>query len=266
MTSIDQSNGHPSFAIVAAVNDEIVLKRNLAHSPMVVSGTAPLLTYRNQPSAAIAYNQGLSDTQSDYVIFAHQDVYLPKTWTQKLTKTINHLNKHDPDWAVLGAFGLNQSGRPVGRLWSSGSGREMGEPLSEPVPVVTMDELVIVLRRASTISFDKNLPNFHLYGTDIVLSAQANGRTSYAADLPVVHNSTPVLSLWGGYEKSYRYMQKKWGDKLPLETLIVPVEQNISRLRIAQFKLFLSRKKRLDRRVPNSTDPVSLARKLGYEV
>lgn len=248
------------LSIVAAVNDDEVLERNLLQSPIVKSGRSELKAYREQPSASVAYNKGLMEVDTDYVAFVHQDVYLPDSWEENLLAAIEYLNVNDPDWAVLGVFGLTPESEVVGRVWSSGIGKTIGEPPAKPTKVVTVDELVIILRKGAGCLFDEGLPSFHLYGTDIVQIATSNGHASYVANLPVVHNSRPVLGLSGGYSDSYRYMQRKWKTQLPMKTLIVPITTYGIPLLRKKISLWRGKSERLQRAVSNNTDPREIAR------
>lgn len=254
-----------SISIVAAVNDDEVLLRNLLRSPLIEGGRAEVLLFRNCSSASIAYNAGLDTASGDIVVFVHQDVYIPRNWEAHLNSAIEKLQVIDPNWAVLGAFGIGKTGKRIGRVWSSGLCQYLGQPLVEPAPAVTIDELMIIVRQGSRIRFDEGLPSFHLYGTDIIQIAAAFGLRSYVGDLPVVHNSRPVRSLRGGFALSYRYMRQKWKAQLPLQTLTVPIERYQYRLLKQQAAVFLSRKSRMRRARPATTDPKLIAKELFLE-
>lgn len=208
--------------VVAAVNDNDVLMRNLASSPLLEIGVE-LIELRGCRSAAEAYNRGLAMTDAAVVVFAHQDVYLPCAWLERVQSLISVVEAGDPAWAVIGVYGLDASGAHVGRCWSSGLGRELGSYFEGARKVVSIDELVIILRHNAGLSFDEGLPGFHLYGTDIVQIALAAGRGAYVIHAPVVHNSKPVRTLAGAYTRSYKYMQKKWKTRLPLPTAVVAI-------------------------------------------
>ena len=254
----------PSVGIVAAVNDETVLNENLKRSPSIESGVVPLLVLRAQPSASRAYNAGLDATSHDIIVFAHQDVYLPAPWLDNLLDAIATLERDQPPWGVIGLFGVTAAGQAVGHVWSSGIGRELGEAFADPVAAVSIDEMVIVLRRASGLRFDESLPGFHLYATDLCLAARKAGAGVYVVHAPAVHNSVPVRTLRGYYLKAYRYLKRKWAFMLPIRTPIAP---------ITRFELGFWRAewRRLRTRIRNSRRPKErcdarlVARSLGYE-
>jgi hypothetical protein len=114
-----------SYVSVAAVNDSEVLQRNLLMSPDINQGHLRLVECRGFKSASLAYNHGLDTTQEDIVVFVHQDVYLPKGWLAEVDQKILELEQTDPQWAVLGVFGVKPNGQEVGHVWCSGLQREL---------------------------------------------------------------------------------------------------------------------------------------------
>jgi glycosyltransferase involved in cell wall biosynthesis len=254
-----------SLSLVVAVNDEQTLSHNLLRSHLVTSGTVELRKYRHTTSAGTAYNMGLDETTGDIVVFLHQDVYLPRGWLKKLKHQVIAVSAIDPNWTAIGVFGLDESASPVGRVWSSGRGQMLGQPLSEPVPAISLDELLLVVRRASGFRFDTDLPGFHLFGTDIVLSSRAAGLRCYVADLPVVHNSRPVLKLKADYGRAHRYMRRKWRRALPWPTLVVPLTTSALPLWRKQLGIRLQKGRRLQHCVDAATDPRHIAQQVGLE-
>ena len=250
------------LTVIAAVNDDATLENNLLRSELIANKRATLSCYRGFRSASAAYNAGLDETRASIVVFVHQDVFLPPCWEDALARAIREVEQIDPDWGVLGAFGLDPRGRAVGHVWSSGLGRRVGKRRKAPLEAVCLDELLIILRRDSGLRFDPDLPGFHLYGTDIVLAARAAGLRSYVADIPVIHNSRPVRQLGPDYVRAYRYMQRKWRAILPVSTPIVPITRNPWPLLRTRLRMALSWKKRAGRSTDPKTDPRKLVQKL----
>lgn len=216
-------------------------------------------------SAPLAYNSILDAAESPYVVLAHQDVYLPANFFKRLFLAIATLNKLAPEWGVLGIIGKDTCGHVVGRVWSNGLQKEVGSCLEGVVPVVSIDELLIVIRRDSGLRFDEGLPGFHLYGTDIVLTALERGFGAYVTDAPVIHNSLPVRRLDASYEAAYRYMQRKWSRRLPLDTLIVSVTGTLWPLRRQRLRALKRKLLRVSYVSQRHLDPAERARELGYE-
>jgi hypothetical protein len=277
------------LAIVCAVNDDAVLATNLAASPLVASGAIRLVVERGRRSAGEALNAGLDRTSAPIVVFPHQDVFLPRGWEVSLLRSVEEIESRDGSggdpwsrrtgsheagaavedgelrgWGVLGIVGLDGTGAVRGRAWSNGLGREVGGRLESCVPAVSLDEMILVVRRASGLRFDEALPGFHLYGTDVVRSALARGLGAWIVDAPAIHNSVPVRQLDRRYGAAYRYLRRKWRSELPLPTLVVPITRSGASL--ARFRLGAAvRSRRVAASAPRHPDPAALARSLDYE-
>jgi hypothetical protein len=264
------------WCCIAAVNNPDILASNLAASRDLQAEPFRLHVQFDAPSCSIAYRRGLVESDAEIVVFAHQDVYLPDGWVGLLSQRIEQLDRLDPNWGVAGLFGVGEDGQHHGRSWSTGLGRQLGIPSDAPVPALCVDEMVIVLKRSSGLTFDEALPNFHLYGLDIVTTARVRGIGAYIIDAPIIHNSQPVQNLDGGFAEAYHYMQSKWADRLPLQNLIAPIETSADPLHQAHQRLV---KRKLLRRLIrlrgladqnwrwllNKPDAPEIARHLGYQ-
>lgn len=254
--------------VVAAVNDDAVLCRNLLRSPLLARADVSLHLQRGYASASLAYRAAMTACRSDIVVFAHQDVYLPSQWEDRLMHNVARLAHRDPRWAVLGIYGVRPDGVHVGCVWSSGLDTVVGMPFDEPAAVESIDELLIVLRRSSGVEFDAALPGYHVYATDLVQAALSRGHGAYAVYAPVVHNSRPSLFLGADYFEAYGHVARKWRHRLPIHNNVATVVgPGLSYLRLrARQKLNEWRFSHRDRRLlDRHYDCVGVARRLGYE-
>src|SRR5579862_3168830 len=78
------------WSLVVAVNDDTVLSRTLLASPALDSD-CQIIVKRQSETAGSAYNAGLQEAAHEIVAFAHQDVYLPKTWKHDLQRCLEKL-------------------------------------------------------------------------------------------------------------------------------------------------------------------------------
>lgn len=246
---------------MAAVNDDSVLEACLKRSPDIASGQLPLSCTRGATSMASAYNSMLDACDDAIGVFAHQDVYLPQGWLARTAAGLNALEQSDPAWAVAGVYGVRADGTHVGRVWDVNLKRELGAAGFAPQPVGSLDEMILVVRRSSGLRFDPALPDFHLYGTDIVQEALARGLGAYAIECPVVHNNRPYASLRGGYGDAYRYARDKWRDRLPIETTICA----LSRSPLPLWRAHWRRRNTPERPTGLLADAQEVARQAGYE-
>ncbi|HEY0447061.1 MAG TPA: hypothetical protein VGD19_11470 [Allosphingosinicella sp.] len=252
------------IAVAAAVNDRSVLGQCLAASPDIRSEALKLRTYEGYPSASIAYNRALDECDAEILIFAHQDVYLPRGFMANLDDKLRELDRVAPDWAVAGVTGANAQRVMYGRIWSSGLGQLIGGDNSLPAQVDTLDEMLIIVRLEAGLRFDDRLPGFHLYAADIIEIARSAGRTSWVIDAPAVHHSRPVLNLGGSYTHAWHYMRRKWWDRLPIMNLVCPLTRSKLTLWKTDFGLRLIHRGRAERMQPKS-DPAAIAAELGFD-
>jgi hypothetical protein len=253
------------LTVVAAVNDDQVLNQNLMKSPMIATGGMPVVLERGHDSAGKAYNAGAARTDADVIIFAHQDVYFPPDWEQRLQESIERLQGSGAPWGVLGVWGVRPDGTFAGRVWCTGSNQEFTGPIAGVDEVASIDEIVIVIPRSAGLRFDERLPGFHLYATDIARQARDRGLKTYAIDAPVVHNSRTVPQLGQAYVRAYQHMQRKYRSQLPLQTCVLPVTRFGYPLRRYRAKVALRLmlgRVRLHSRVDS---PIVVSHRLGYE-
>lgn len=253
------------FQIVVAVNDDHVFKRNLSASSLVSKQTVPVHVEKDAESASRAYNRGLDATSAPIIVFAHQDVYFPPSWLGQLNTAIERVEAIDPNWAVLAPTGISQDGRHVGTVWSSSLSSCIGEPVDTPVSAQSFDELTIVLNRKSGIRFDEELPNFHLYGTDVVQTALAANLGAWICQLPLVHNDKFHARLGEDFAQSYKFMRKKWRSRLPIQTTVIELSPYAHTLQLHRFKSWKSVKRRRSLTSPKNADPRIFSRMCGWE-
>jgi hypothetical protein len=249
------------------------LEADLASSPEIRNGRIGLTVLWDKESAAAAYSQAIKTATARILVFAHCDVYFPQGWFDRLAWEVDRLSAIDRDWAVAGISSLTYSRELVGRIFDTSlepvfqkTSGLFGKALATPVPIVSADEMVLIVRKDSNISFDASLPEFHLYGTDIILEAERRGMHSYGLDMPLIHNAKAQVELGADYARAYRYMVRKWRDRLPVPTTCgplttIPFALAMRRLRIrygAAFRTSLYSTQRL-------SDPYTKSKQLGLE-
>lgn len=208
---------------VATYGSREILANNLLASPCFENGHPhQILIEQDSGSAAEAYNRAIDEASNDLIVFVHNDVILPRGWTEQLQSALEHLEAVDPEWGVLGCFGVTSIGEHRGYLFSPGPGI-LGAPFQTPQPVRVLDEIVLILRKSSGLRFDATLPSFHLYGTDICLRADAAGRKSYVVPAFCIHNANHYLVLPRDFYTSCRHIRRVWRHALPIQTPCITI-------------------------------------------
>lgn len=248
---------------VAAANDREILARNLLASPCFRSPhNHQILVQEGFSSAAEAYNDGLRRSTNELVIFVHQDVFLPDGWMSKLNVALKCLEETDPNWGILGCWGAKKNGKYCGYVYSSGWG-VLGTAFDRPEPVQTLDEIVLIFRKSSGLFFDRDLPHFHLYGTDICMRAAKLGMKSYAMSAFCIHNTSQILRLPKEFYLCYSHIRRAWRNDLPIQTTCIKISKSnaeIYRRRLEDSCLHHLRRKASP--APRATDPVLILKEL----
>lgn len=208
--------GNITFAV--AVNNREVFENNFLASPCLRGRCDhQILVQENFNSAAKAYNAAIDKSHNDLIVFCHQDILLPESWLSELERILDWLEVKDPNWGVLGSYGKTRDGRGWGHVYSSGED-VIGEPLKQPVPIQTLDEIVLIVRKSSGLRFDESLPHFHLYGADICLRAAKRGMKSYAVAAFCIHNTHQSLILPKEFYECCKHIKRVWKEYLPIQT------------------------------------------------
>jgi len=212
----------PDVTFVVTPSNPKIFHRNFLASPCVANLRADrVILQEGYPSASLAYNDAIDKANTDLVVFAHQDVYFPEGWLSDLNRSLNVLERLDPDWGVLGGYGVNNRGLRAGFVYSVGLG-VLGAAFERPVEIDTLDEYFLIVRKSSGLRFDRHLPNFHFYGTDICMTARERGKRCYAISAFSVHNTSYGTGPAGFFE-GYWYIKKKWKKFLPIQTSCIRV-------------------------------------------
>jgi hypothetical protein len=207
----------PNWSVICAINDEEVLRRCLASSPDIRSAREVILQ-QGCASAARAYNTGVEKATADLLVLVHQDVYLPEGWLGHLTQAVAVVSAHDPNWGVLGVWGVRSSGEGAGFLYCGATQRILGHSFEGGAEVETLDEVLLVLRKSSGLRFDERLGGFHMYGADICMEARTRSMKCYAIPAFCVHNTSQYAMLPLQFWQAYLAMRRKWYRRLPIRT------------------------------------------------
>ncbi len=258
-----------SITFTIAVNDEQVCRANALASPVFHNGHPhEIMIRRNFASASLAYNNAMDQAHNDLMVFMHQDVYLPEHWDKKLLNVVNSLEAAGRRWGVLGCFGISLQGEPAGHIFSNGLRLELGGP-APIVPVQSLDEVVLVLRKSSGLRFDAKLPYFYFYGTDICLEAKRNGMENYAMSNFCVHNSIPIRRLPAIFWQSAEYLRVKWRHELPVKTCCVTLSPSRGQMwmtRIRYEQAFFRARSRMNKQIRLPDPSVLIKARVGrYE-
>lgn len=229
------------LTLAVVTNDKSILAANLLASPCLAQNEiTQVLVQERFASAAEAYNDALDRSSNDLIIFAHQDMYFPDSWLPTLKRSLEYLGHKDPRWGVLGCFGVANTKQRYGQVYSSGLGL-IGNQISQPVRVRTLDEIVLILRNSSGLRFATSLPGFHFYGADICLRALSRGMYNYVVPGLCVHNTQLNPTLPREFYISYEHFKNIWLAALPIHTSCITVSRGNLPMYYRRFREFYIR-------------------------
>jgi hypothetical protein len=229
--------GYANLSFIVPVNKEDVLKRNILRSKVYRDGKHEFIIQTGYDNVPRAYNDAVAKATNELLVFCHQDVFFPDSWEDEFFAQLAKVEEKDPDWGVLGSYGVQAAIRfwtrkrgitYVGdhRLTVAGGRFVIDDRFPKDLPreVETLDEEILIVRKQYAV-FDEDIPNNHFYGADLCLRATAEGRKSYAISAYLHHNMT---STWikEDFYVAGRYMYDKFNRKLPISTTCVIIEDD----------------------------------------
>jgi len=79
---------------VSCVSNDSILGANLLASPCLEPGSPhEVILVKNCPSAAAGLNIGLERAEHEWIVCAHQDVYLPRCWDRRLARRLREADR-----------------------------------------------------------------------------------------------------------------------------------------------------------------------------
>jgi len=208
-----------AVTVSVCVTDPSVLQSTLASSPDLTAG-APheLLPWGGCPNAAAGHNRALEDSRHEWVLCAHQDVYLPRGWLGRFRGAVRRAEAALGRLDVVGVYGVLTGSRGAAVTAGHVIDREncLRPDALLPGLADSLDELLIAVRPDSGLRFDPAL-GWHLYGTDLCLAAQAAGRRAAVVDA-LCHHDSRSCGLPEEFGKSAEYLASKWPARMPVGT------------------------------------------------
>jgi hypothetical protein len=163
-------------------------------------------SHTNRACAYRGLDAMLSAARGDIVILCHQDVRLLTDDRATLDARLSELTSRDGDWALAGNAGAIAPGQLALRITDPHGADQKTATL--PTRVMSLDENIIVVRRAARVGFSRNLSGFHFYGADICLNAAMAGYAAYVIDFHLAHLSAG--NKCSSFYAAERAFQEKW--------------------------------------------------------
>lgn len=206
--SESQQLPRPRFSIITCTHRPDYYRQNVVATLEGSESLCELIEVdnrNNRLSVPAALNEGRERARGEFLVFCHHDVRFPPAWIERLGERLDDLGRTDPDWAVAGLVGRSLDGRWIGNILDDNIPGKLGDL---PCEVQSLDEVCLILRSDSPISFDESLASMHFYGADLCLQARILQQRCYVVDAPVEHLSTGTRSP--DFFVAANAMLKKW--------------------------------------------------------
>jgi hypothetical protein len=182
---------HRQFLICTLVTnwDEYELMKNsFAECGFLPDSTAFLAADNVKENTYDAYNAITSFIQhndAEYLVIVHQDVRCVDS-KQQLLNCLQNLTQLDSKWAICGNAGA--MGYHNDMIYITNNGKIV-KSNNLPALANSLDENFLVLNSTNPISIAANISGFHLYATDLAITADFLGYTCYVIPFMVNHLS-----------------------------------------------------------------------------
>jgi SAM-dependent methyltransferase len=203
------------FSVVVPVTNETQLQLNVLNSPGLAEVNAQVLMCRGANSAADAFQRGVSQAASPWLIFCHQDVYFPKGSGRAIARILSEIHESEAPRAILGFAGLTVK-QSTGQLQLAKTGLLVDRVNLFDHPesnfAISIDEFAVALHRNCRYRIDLRF-GWHLWATDLCLQAIFDEqKCTYARVLrvPLFHNSLNDGSLPAAFHNSARALAAKY--------------------------------------------------------
>jgi SAM-dependent methyltransferase len=213
------AGGPACFTVVVPTTRDGQLRRNVQASPGLAEVDARIVAYRGAAHAAEALEESLPHVVTDWVLYAHQDVYFPRGFGVRLNALLASIPKGERRHTLIGFAGLaaqDKRAQPAGLVIDRCA--RFDHPAGDAA--VSIDELAIVVARDSVHRIDPAL-GWHLWATDLCL-ASITDHKSFAriVRLPLFHHSSNDFTLPEAFHRSAQVLAAKHGAAFgPIATL-----------------------------------------------
>ncbi len=166
------------------------------------------LPEEDRSSAAERYNRAWDASESDLIVFCHEDVEFPSNWLEQLKKNLNQLQEDKVHWGLLGPMGRQR--KNFFGSYADPDQTVFHGPL--PAEVDSLDEMCLIVRRDLPLRFDPKLGGYHLYGVDLAIQCRMEDYKVLAIDQFLQHHTETRgnVSRPPEYHQIKKRLQKKW--------------------------------------------------------
>lgn len=208
------------FTVVVPTTRDGQYRRNVESSPGLREVDARVVSYRGAANAAEALDGSREHCESDWILFAHQDVFFPAGFGVRLDALLGSVPEAKRRTTLIGFAGMGvdpvtYETAPAGLVIDRTA--RFDHPASGSV--VSIDEFAVVMARDSVHRIDPSL-GWHLWATDLCIVSICTHRVfARIVRIPAFHNSTNDYVLPEAFHRSAQALAQKHGGFGTIRTL-----------------------------------------------
>jgi len=207
-------NNEIDYSICTIVNDmnEYHLMKDSFESSGFTGNCEYLVADNSQQNIYDAYHAiglFLKHATGKYIVIVHQDVRCIDN-RKVLDSCLDNLNEFQPNWGICGNAGAKGYHQYVINI--TDPSHKAPYP-NLPEEVNSLDENLLIIKRASNITISPNLIGYHLYGTDLCIIAKFLGYQCFVIGFLVEHLSKGNLKDLQSYKN---YFIERYGKKMSI--------------------------------------------------
>jgi len=202
------------ISVVCVYNNQRILRDVLLKSLDTQTVNFELITLDNTDnkycSAAEALNCGGEKGKGEYIMFAHQDIWLDSnSWLEEAEKVLASI----PDLGIAGIHGVSEKDRDRYQRFKTSILELSGKyGLAEkPEEVQTLDECLLIVPRSvfAGIQFDEKVfDGWDCYGADYCLSVSRLGLKAYVIPIPCSHSCVRFDNRLWEYRELLKFQKR----------------------------------------------------------
>jgi hypothetical protein len=232
--SLKKKSGDALFTVVVPSTQQRQLKSNVMASSGLKEVRATVVSIQGAHSPADAIIEAMRHIDTEWILLAHQDVYLPRGFGEQLNAILSAIPDREKKTALLGFAGMGQSEShghhaPAGHL----TDRLYRFEHAHSNKAVSLDEFAIIMHKDSVHKIDPEL-GWHLWATDLCLSSiKRYDVYPRIVCLPIFHNSRTGWKLPEDFGKSAEILLKKHREFPTIYTLCGTLDAAVKASKLA---------------------------------
>lgn len=191
------------ISVIVPMNNPKQFDLNIIRSGGLHEIGAQLIPIDAAPNASAALDRGKGYCNNRWILFCHQDVYVPAGSGYILSEIISSIPEHEWNNTLIGFAGI--SGTEYAGLVID---RQHRYDYPRSSAGTSLDEFAILLTADSLHKIDPDF-GWHGWGTDMCIVAQKMGYKVHIERVPFFHNSLTVNGATSVFNSSIEMLKKK---------------------------------------------------------